>query len=180
MSYVDVRDLHPDYRTETCPNCGEERRFKSSRWDGDTVWLCQSCNKRLTEDIEIACPECDTRMTFDGPNDRWLCQVCEAERETDKDALLERMTEGADHRVGHVIGERCPACGESGVMGDPDATAICRQCEGVYFSRYSDEWWAYAEWLSRRGYSGRYEPPTWIRINLDVNDSDKIENGENG
>lgn len=165
--YIDVRDVHPDYKRADCPECGVERLFKQSTWDDTPVAICQTCNARETLDIEIACPDCERRMTYDGPADEWRCQTCEGTRAADRDELIDRMTELGDLRVGYVLGEPCPRCkAPRGVHGDPDATLKCRECDGLYIGQYSDEWWAYAEWLLHRGRSGRYEPPTWIRNNL--------------
>ena len=68
-------------------------------------------------------------------------------------AELDRIVDGdvfppSAGKPGVLRGE-CPVCGEeAGVMGDPDGALVCESCGEFYAYQYSDEWYAYAEWVA--------------------------------
>ena len=157
--YVDVRDIHPDFKRDTCYRCGEERVFKRGKYDYEMVWNCQTCNRRQNHRIEIPCWECGSplRQLSKGTE----CAVCGYENRLDKDAIINRLSSDMfafRGKPGVLMGE-CPFCGdETSVNGGPDGELVCdndpthdftgRTC--FYAGQYSDEWFAYGQWLLRK------------------------------
>lgn len=149
--YTDIRHGLPEYKQHICPECGTQEWFKHvtrDRWVVDQ-WNCQNCGSYLREPLELACPDCDTRMLVDGSE--WVCRHCGFVRTFDKDTVLGRLSsdsypEGV-HKPGVLMGE-CPLCGDhTSVNGGPDGELECGECGEFYAYQYQDAWYAYGVWM---------------------------------
>jgi len=162
--YVDVRDFLPGFERRVCPDCGGSHYFQHHTTGHGDYWRCLNCRKRYEHVIEVVCPACDTRMVTD--DDHWRCRRCGDTREFDRGGLIAEMT-GHYAAAGHDCGRwtTCPVChaGRS-VMCDPDGARFCDECGDFYAGRFSDEWFAYATYVSRKkGWGDGVQD--WIRVN---------------
>lgn len=162
MNYIDLRDKHPDYKQQICPNCGVERWFKHSdrgHWVTDQ-WNCQFCGKYLEATLEYPCPECDIRMVLDGWRFKCRNETCGFnDKSINREELINRLSSD-DFTVNGMPGiwaGDCPICeAEHGIDGGPDGELECSECHEFYAGQYSGEWFCYAIWLDN---------PDTIRVN---------------
>lgn len=158
--YTDARTLLPEYEQHRCPDCGTIKWFNYSEPPYDRpYWRCESCSTRLHETLEYPCPECDVRLAFD--DELAVCNnaVCENDGvEIDKSGLIDQLSAERDTRgMPRALLGDCPVCGaDHSVNGGPDGELVCRECDGFYAGRYSDEWYCYAIWMC---------DPVQIRVN---------------
>jgi RecJ-like exonuclease len=125
-----------------CPHCdgiGKIETYEPPRFE----------NARLPHAVEVPCPTCAARMRV---GDGWECDICGTTRPFDADALHDRIVDDRTfapsvNKPGMLCGE-CPVCdAATSVVGDPDGALVCDSCGEFYAYQYSDEWYAYAEWV---------------------------------
>jgi len=147
--YLDIGELHPDYRRDPCPDCGEERWFKHLDRDGwvTSQWNCQTCGAYLHEVLEYPCPDCGTRMDVDGG--KFVCAVCDHAYPFPKAKILRRLSSDSYPERAHkpgVMAAECPLCEDGRVNGDPDGAVVCSECD-FYAGQYMTPWYCYGLWL---------------------------------